>query len=51
MEQMRADIGLKDTQRAAEWPKVFTAALVAVAAIFTAFGALVTALVLHGSQH
>ena len=33
MEQMRADIKLKNVQTASEWPKVFTAILVAVAAI------------------
>ncbi len=33
MDQMRADIKLKNAQAAAEWPKVFTALLVAVAAI------------------
>lgn len=33
MEQMRADIKLKNAQAAAEWPKVFTALIVAVAAI------------------
>jgi hypothetical protein len=42
MDQMRADIRLKNTQAAAEWPKVFTAILVAVftgtAAVFTIFG-------------
>jgi hypothetical protein len=42
MDQMRADIRLKSTQAAAEWPKVFTAILVAVftgtAAVFTLFG-------------
>ncbi len=38
MEQLRADIKLKKTLAAAEWPKVFTAALIAVAAIFTVFG-------------
>jgi len=42
MDQMRADIRLKSTQAAAEWPKVFTPILVAVftgtAAIFTFCG-------------
>ena len=33
MEQMWADIKLKNAQAAAEWPKVFTAIIVAVAAI------------------
>ena len=40
MEQMRAGTKLKTTQAAAEWPKVFTAALVAVAAVMGAAGAL-----------
>ena len=40
MDQIRADIKLKTTQSAAEWPKVFTAALVAVAALFAAAGTL-----------
>jgi len=48
MEQIRADIGLKDGQRAAEWPKVFTAALLATAALFTAFGATVGLLLSRG---
>jgi hypothetical protein len=48
MEQMRADIGLKDVQRATEWPKVFTGALLATAALFTAFGATVGVLSSHG---
>jgi len=47
MDQMRADIRLKSTQAAAEWPKVFTAALLAVAAIFTVLGGLVTKAFLH----
>jgi hypothetical protein len=47
MEQMRADIRLKQKQELTEWPKVFTAALVAVAAIFAAFGSVVTATLLH----
>jgi hypothetical protein len=33
MEQMRADIKLKQVQAAAEWPKVFTAILVAFGAV------------------
>ncbi len=33
VDQMRADIKLKNAQAAAEWPKVFTAIIVAVAAI------------------
>ncbi len=48
MEQLRADIGLKDVQRATEWPKVFTGALLATAALFTAFGATVGVLSSHG---
>jgi len=48
IEQMRADIGLKDVQRATEWPKVFTGALIATAALFTAFGATVGVLLSHG---
>jgi hypothetical protein len=33
MDQMRADIRLKNAQAAAEWPKVFTAIIIAVATI------------------
>ena len=40
MGQLRADIKLKNTQAAAEWPTVFTALIVAVAAIKGAAGAL-----------
>jgi hypothetical protein len=40
LDQMRADIRLKTTQAAAEWPKVFTAIIIAGCALFGAAGAL-----------
>jgi hypothetical protein len=40
MDQIRADIRLKNAQAAAEWPTVLTAIIVAVAAIMGAAGAL-----------
>jgi hypothetical protein len=45
MNQMLADIELKSTQSAAEWPKVWTAMLVAFGAVCGGIGAGVGALI------